>query len=96
MYTVAVNGNTAASESSYEKAVIAAKAVITDAANAILRSASVVLNNPRLYRSPKARRNVAAALNRKAIALASNAKFPKKSGNVAVHVGNLSVTIEKA
>jgi len=96
MYTVAVNGNTAASESSYEKAVTAAKSAATDAANALLRSASNVLNSRNLYRSPKARTNVARALSRQAMNLAAGVKFPKKSGNVAVRAGGVTIAISKA
>ena len=96
MYNVAVNGTAAASESSYEKAVTAAKAAATDAANALLRAASNVLNSNKLYRSPKARTNVARALSRQAINLAANAKFPKKSGNVSVRAGGVIIIINKA
>lgn len=96
MYNVAVNNSNVASETSYEKAVSAAKSAATNAANAILLRASAVLNNPRLYRSPKARRNVAQAMSRQAMNVAAAAKFPKKSGNVAVRAGGVTIAIAKA
>lgn len=96
MYNVTVNGRTAASESSYEKAVAAAKSAATNVANEILLRASNVINNPRLYRSPKARRNVAQAMSRQAMNIAAAAKFPKKSGDVAVRAGGVTLAIAKS
>lgn len=96
MYNVNVNGRTAASESSYEKAVAAAKAAAIDTANTILRAAGNVMSNPKLYRSPKARRNVAAAMSRQAMNLGMAAKFPKKSGDVTVRAGGVTLAILKA
>jgi hypothetical protein len=96
MYNVTANGRTAASESSYEKAVAAAKTTATNVANDLLCSASAVLNNSRLYRSPKARRNVAHAMSRQAMNIAAAAKFPKKSGDVAVRAGGVTIAIAKA
>lgn len=95
MYNVELNGRTAASESSYEKAVAAAKSAATEAANALLRSANAVMGNPRLYRSPKARRTVAQNLNRQAMNVAAGAKFPKKSGDVSIRVGGQTLAIVK-
>lgn len=96
MYNVNVNGRTAASESSYEKTVAAAKTVATNVANDILARANAVLNNPRLYRSPKARRNVSNAMRRQAMNLAAAAKFPKKAGEVSVRAGGVTLAIAKA
>jgi hypothetical protein len=96
MYNVIVNGRTAASETSYEKAVSAAKTAATNAANGLLNAASTVLGNPRLYRSPKARRNVAHAMSRQAMNVAAAAKFPKKSGDVSVRGGGVTLSILKA
>lgn len=96
MYNVNVNGRTAASESSYEKAVAAAKSVATNVANDTLARVNAVLSNPRLYRSPKARRNVAQAMSRQAINIAAAAKFPKKSGDVSVRAGGVTLAIIKA
>lgn len=97
MYNVTVNGRTAASETSYEKAVAAAKASATNVANAILSSASAVLTNPRLYRSPKARRNVAQNLSRQAMNVAAGVKFPKKFADAQpVNVGGQTFAILKA
>lgn len=96
MYSIAINGRTAASESSYEKAVAAAKVVATDTANDILARAENVLNNSGLYRSPKTRRNVAGDMNRQAFNLISAAKFPKKAGDVTIRAGGVTLAILKA
>lgn len=95
MYSIAVNGRTAASESSYEKAVTKAKVVATDAANKMFASASNVLNSTGLYRSPKVRARAAHALTRQAINLAAAAKFPKKAGDVSIRAGGVTLSITK-
>lgn len=97
MYNVSANGRTVATESSYEKAVSAAKSAATEVANTILNKASAVLSNPRLYRSPKARRNVAQNLSRQAMNIAAGVKFPKKFADAQpVTVGGQTFAILKA
>lgn len=81
MYTAIVAGRSA-NVSSYEAAKSAAKDALTVAANNIR-------SNPRLFRSPKVRTRVAAAVER--------VTFPKKAGNVAVTVaGVIPVRIKKS
>lgn len=100
MYKVAVNGSTAASVSSYEKAIPAAREAATAAANSILARAESIRANTRLYRSPKSRANVAAALVRQAKnvigAVTRPGVFPKKSGNVIVSAGGVTIEVLKA
>lgn len=96
MYNVTVNGRTAASETSYEKAVSTAKTIATNVANEMFARASAVISNGRLYRSPKARSNAAQAMVQQAINIAAAAKFPKKSGDVAVRAGGVDFAIVRA
>lgn len=96
MYNVTVNGRAAASETSYEKAVSAAKSAATNVANGLLSAASAVMGNPRLYRSPKARRNVAQNMSRQAMNVAAGVKFPKKFADASpVTVGGQTFAIVK-
>lgn len=96
MYNVNANGRTVASESSYEKAVAAAKANAGTLTAGILSRADAIQSNPRLYRSPKARRNVAESLRRSAAKVADAIKFPKKAGDVTINVGGQTLAIAKA
>lgn len=96
MYNVNTNGRTVASVTSYEKAVTAAKTAVTEVSNSILASAESVRRNPKLYRSPKTRRNVADAMVRQALNLAGAVKFPKKAGDVAIRAGGVTLAIAKA
>ena len=73
MYAVAVNGNTRQT-SSYASAVDAAK-------NEAARLATAIRHNPRLFRSPKFRAQIARTLEAQ--------KFPKTAGNVSRRVGGL-------
>ena len=99
MYNVTVNGNLSTSVASYEKAIPAARAAATEAANELVAKAERIRAS-NLYRSPKARRNVAAALTRQALnavaAVTRAGVFPKKSGNVIVSGGGVTVEILKA
>lgn len=97
MYAVNVNGQNVRTASSYEKAIAEAKSAATDVANTILNRASAFLSNPRLGRSPKARRNVAQNLSRQAMNVAGGVKFPKKFADAQpVNVGGNTFEIVKA
>lgn len=96
MYNVKLNGRTSTSVSSYEKAVGIAKASAPAVADAIRARAAAIASNPRLFRSPKARHNVSAALLRTAEKAADALKFPKKAADVSVNVGGVSLAIVRA
>lgn len=96
MYSFNVAGRTVASESSYEKAVAAAKANAAAVSAAVLARADNFAYNTRLLRSPKARATMAAALRTTAGNVAASLKFPKKSGNVNLTIGGVPVAIVKA
>lgn len=95
MYSFNVAGRTVASESSYEKAVAAAKSNAAAVSNAILARADNFATNVRLLRSPKARAAAASALRSTAANAAASLKFPKKSGTVNLNIGGVAVAIVK-
>ena len=96
-YNVNVNKTTIASESSYEKAVGAAKSLSWVVADSIRNRAATVASNPRLFRSPKARRLVSANLLRSADKVLQTAvKFPKKAGDVSLNFSGTTLAIVRA
>ena len=95
-YNVNVNKTTVASESSYEKAVGAAKSLSWVVADSIRNRAAAVASNPRLFRSPKARRLVSANLLRTAAKVADSVKFPKKAGDVSLNFSGTTLAIVRA
>ena len=96
MYNVNINGRTAASESSYAKAVSAAKAAIPAVSDAIAAKADAIRANGRLYRSPKVRANAANTLLARAARAIDGLKFPKTASDVSLDIAGVSLSIHKA